>query len=225
MRGMSPERGDTDPRDDAMLVARLWQTMITTRALSWGAGSPSWTHYHGNTRPGTPAGAAALADENIAELTGQQRQIEAVEWAQRVRFEGRVMRPTNTDSVAAMLALHSASDLPAPQQVRELADALQEAGEIPPDRLHTEDLLTAIQCLGPRQNIDVRERILNGRKLTKLLRGNLGIYLWEVTHPEWMKTFWETRKLARTTAIGELRLSHLRIEQRKIRGRVTDIVE
>ncbi|MFJ5951330.1 hypothetical protein [Streptomyces noursei] len=112
MHGMSPERGDNDPREDALTVARLWQTMITTRALSWGAGNPSWTHYHGNTRPGTPAGAAALADENIAELTGQQRQIEAVEWAQRVRFEGRVMRPTNTDSVAAMLALHSAKDLP-----------------------------------------------------------------------------------------------------------------
>ncbi|MFK0142663.1 hypothetical protein [Streptomyces murinus] len=225
MHGMSPERGDSDPRDDALLVARLWQTMITTRALSWGAGSPSWTHYHGNTRPGTPAGAAALAEENIAELTGQQRQIEAAEWAQRVRFEGRVMRPTNTDSVAAMLALHSARDLPAPQQVRELADALQEAGEIPPDRLDTEDLLTAVQCLGPRQNIDVRERILNGKKLTKLLRGNLAIYLWEVTHPEWMNTFWETRKLARTTAIGELRLSHLRLEQRKIRGRVLDVIE
>jgi hypothetical protein len=98
-------------------------------------GNSSWTHYHGNTRPGTPAGAAVLADENIAELTGQHPQIEAAEWAQRVRFEGRVMRPTNTDSVAAMLALHSARDLPA--QVRELADALQEAGEIPPDPLDT----------------------------------------------------------------------------------------
>ncbi|MFD4791317.1 hypothetical protein ACFWN1_30605, partial [Streptomyces sp. NPDC058459] len=192
---------------------------------SWGAGNPSWTRYHGNTRPGTPAGAAALADENIAELIGQQQQIEAVEWAQRVRFEGRVMRPTSSDSVAAMLALHSAKDLPAPQQVRELADALQEAGEIPPDHLDSEDLLTAVQCLGPRQNIDVRERILNGKKLTKLLRENLAIYLWEVTHPEWMKVFWETRKLARTTAIGELRLSHLKLEQRKIRGRVLNVFD
>ncbi|MFF4305528.1 hypothetical protein [Streptomyces sp. NPDC001601] len=225
MHGMSPERGDSDPRDDAMLVARLWQTMITTQALSWGAGNSSWTHYRGNTRPGTPAGAAVLADENIAELIGRQPQIEAAEWAQRVRFEGRIMRPTNTDSVAAMLALHSAKDLPAPRQVRELADALQEAGEIPPDPLDTEDLLTAIQCLGPRQNIDVRERILNGKKLTKLLRENLAIYLWEVTHPEWMGTFWATRKLAKTTAIGELHLSGLRIEQRKIRGRVIDSIE
>lgn len=31
--------------------------------------------------------------------------------------------------------------------------------------------------------------------------------------------FWQTRKLARTTAIGELRLSHLKLEQRHIRGR------
>ncbi|MGC5260719.1 hypothetical protein ACPXCO_06750 [Streptomyces cyaneofuscatus] len=46
----------------------------------------------------------------------------------------------------------------------------------------------------------------------------------EVAHPEWMKTFWETRKLARTTDIGELRLSHLRVEQRKIRGCVLDVV-
>lgn len=40
-----------------------------------------------------------------------------------------------------------------------------------------------------------------------------------------MQTFWETRKLARTTAIGELRLSHLRLEQRKIRGRVLTIFD
>ena len=111
-----------------------------------------------------------MADENTAELTGQQRQIEAVEWAQRVCLEGRVMQPTSTDSAAAMPALHSAKVLPAPQQVRELADALQEAGEVPSAHLDSEDLLTAVQCLGPRQNIDVRERILNGKKLTKLLR-------------------------------------------------------
>ncbi|MFD4790777.1 hypothetical protein ACFWN1_27760, partial [Streptomyces sp. NPDC058459] len=40
MHGMSPERGDNDPREDALTVARLWQTMVTTRALSWGAGNP-----------------------------------------------------------------------------------------------------------------------------------------------------------------------------------------
>ncbi|MGW0770281.1 hypothetical protein [Streptomyces sp. NPDC002676] len=61
---MSPERGENDPR---------WQTMVTARALSWGAGSPSWRHYDGNTRPGTPARAAALAEEDLAELTGRQR--------------------------------------------------------------------------------------------------------------------------------------------------------
>ncbi|MET7361205.1 VWA domain-containing protein [Streptomyces sp. NPDC005562] len=49
--------------------------------------------------------------------------------------------------------------------------------------------------------------------------------LWEVTHPDWMKMFWETRKLARTTAIGELRLSHLKLEQRKIRGHVLNVFD
>ncbi|MFI6547175.1 hypothetical protein ACIBO9_28395 [Streptomyces prunicolor] len=224
--GMSPERGDNDPREDALLVARLWQTVITTRALAWGAGSSSWTDYHGNTRPGAPAGAAALSDDNIAELTGHHPHIEAVEWAQRVREEGRVMRPTDFDHMASRLALHWAKDLPAPQQVRELADTLQQAGQIPADRhMGTEELLTAIQCLGPRQNLDVRERILSDKRLTKLLRENLSIRLWEITHPEWMKTFWDTRKLARTTAIGELRLSHLKLEQRQIRGHVLDAMD
>ncbi|WP_269785621.1 hypothetical protein [Streptomyces buecherae] len=35
----------------------------------------------------------------------------------------------------------------------------------------------------------------------------------------------QTRKLARTTATGELRLSHLKLEQRQIRGGVLDAIE
>ncbi|WP_217225972.1 hypothetical protein [Streptomyces anulatus] len=225
MHGMSPARGDSDPRDDALLVARLWQTMVTTRALAWGAGSASWTHYEGNTRPGTPAGTAALAQANIDELLGRQRQIEAVEWADRVRNEGRVMRPTHLAPLAASLAQLARADLPAPQQIRELADVMREAGHIPEGcTLEAEELLTACQCLGPRQNVDVRTRILNGRKLTKALRLNVAFALWEITHPEWMAEFWRWYHLSKCTATGAIRTEQLKQEQWQIRGRIAATV-
>ncbi|MFF7643026.1 hypothetical protein [Streptomyces canus] len=225
MRGMSPNRGDSDPRDDARLVARIWQTMVTTRALAWGAGSSSWTHHEGNTRPGTPAGTAALAQAHIDELVGRQRQIEAVEWAQRVRDEGRVMRPTHLDLLAASLAQQARADLPEPRQIRELADVMQEAGHVPEDcELDAEDLLTACQCLGPRQNADVRTRILSGKKLTKALRLNVAFALWEITHPEWMAEFWRWYHLSKSTATGVIRTEQLKQEQWQIRGRIAATV-
>jgi hypothetical protein len=211
--GMSPYRGKADPRDDALLVAELWQTMVITRTLSWGAGEPSWTHYEGDTRPGSSPGSAALADEQIAELIGQHRQIESAEWEERIRQEGRVMRPTHRNVEALLLARLSAKDLPAPTLIRAMAERLQFAGEIPANlTLTDEDLYIACQYLGAKQNLDVRERIAANQNLTKTLREALAWALWQSTHPEWMANFWSCYHLAKDTATGYMRFQQLKTE-------------
>jgi hypothetical protein len=157
----SPRRGDNDPRDDALLVAELWKSLVTTRFLFWGAGAPSWTTSEGDTRPGSPGGTAALATADADVLTGRRPQL------------GDDERPTWYLPYAALdghdalrLAEMPAGDLPAPALIREVAES------IAPRRapLVNEDLWTACQYLGTRQNAELRERIAAGRRLTKVLR-------------------------------------------------------
>lgn len=224
--GMSPERHDADPREDATLVARTWEAMVTTRTLAWGAGKPFWTHRDGDTRPGTAAGSAELGGEHIAELTGEQPQVEAAEWAARIREEGRIMRPTTPSINGLLLANLAAAYIPVPEPVRIIADTLQAAGEIPTDRvLQAEDLYMACQYLGTQQNLDVRHRSATGKKLTKPLREPVAWALWQLTHPEWTAAQRHWRKEARTTATGHIRLQELKKERERIRGRLAALVD
>jgi len=225
LHGMSPERHDADPREDAALVARVWEAMVTRRKLAWGPGKPSWTHYDGDTRPGAPAGSAQLGDEHIAELTGQQPHAEAVEWAARLQAGGRVMQPTTTNSYAMDLANLSAARIPVPEQVRLIADTLRAAGEIPADQaLQSEDLYMACQYLGTQQNIDVRLRSVSGRKLTKPLREPVAWALWQLTHPEWTAAYLSARRASRETVAGSIRYDELKLERARIRGRLAALV-
>ncbi|ATL31263.1 hypothetical protein [Streptomyces formicae] len=222
MSGMSPERHDADPREDASLVARTWEAMVTTRTLAWGAGKPFWTHLDGDTRPGS----AELVDEHIAELTGEQPQIEAAEWAARIREEGRIMRPTTPSINSLLLANLAAACIPAPEPVRIIADLLQTAGEIPSARvLQAEDLYMACQYLGTQQNLDVRHRSTTGKTLTKPLREPVAWALWQLAQPEWTAAQRHWREEARTTATGHVRLRELKKERERIRGRLAALVD
>jgi hypothetical protein len=184
----SPKRGDHDPRDDARLVAELWERWIATRQLSWGAGEPSWTAFEGDTREGSPGGTATLGSEQIGELTRYRPHAEAAQWRSTYR-RGVPINPASAD----LLANLSAADLPAPAAIRALAEHLQNAGMIPAGlALTDEDLYTACQYLGAKQNLCVRERIAIGGSITKPLREPLAWALWQVTHPEWAARPWTT---------------------------------
>jgi hypothetical protein len=223
--GMSPDRHNADPCEDAALVARVWEAMVTTRTLAWGAGKPSWTHYEGDTRPGTPAGSADLDADHIAELVGTKPHVEAAEWAARIQGEGLIMRPTRPNVDALTLANLAAAHIPAPEPVRLIADILQAAGEIPADRaLKAEDLYMACQYLGVQQNKDVRYRALTGDNLTKVLREPVAWALWQLAHPEWSAAQRYWRKEAETSTTACIRLEELKKERGRIRARLAALV-
>lgn len=205
----APYRGAEDPRDDAAIAAALWQSMLTTRRLAWGT---SASHMSGQD------GSAALEQEHVDELTGRRAQPEAAQWRERVRA-GRVLLPTAVNGDAALLAGLSARDLPAPVHIRALAHLLAAAGHVPPDRQWSEEeLYTACQYLGTLQNIDARERIDQGRELTKLLRRNLVWALWQIAHPQWTATFNHYSRLAYSTPAREgAAAAMLRIDGGRVR--------
>lgn len=182
----SPGREHHDPCDDARLAAALWERWVTSRRLSWGAGAPSWTCEEGNIRAGSPGGSAELGAGHIAELTGRRPQAEAIGWRAAYRW-GMDIDPAS----APLLARLSAADLPAPAAIREMAERLRDARMIPARlTLTDEDLYTACQYLGAKQNLEVRGRIAQGRAITKPLREPLAWALWQSTHPEWLASPW-----------------------------------
>ncbi len=192
----SPHRGDHDPCADARLVAALWERWVTTRRLSWGPGAPSWTCEEGHTRDGSPGRSAALTAEHIAELTGRRPHAEAAGWRSAYRW-GKDIDPAS----AALLANLSAADLPAPTVIRKMARRLQDTGMIPAGQeLTDEDLYTACQYLGAKQNLEVRERLARGRDITKPLREPLAWALWQSTHPDWLANPWTTDQKRRIRA-------------------------
>lgn len=216
-------RGAHDPRDDARLVARLWETMMTMRALSWGAGEPSWTHYDGDTRPGTPAGAAALGEEHIAELLGQARQPESREWRSRLLAGGRVLLPTEINAVAALLAHYTKADLPEPTMLRQLAVKLEGTGEVPRG-LADEDLFTVCQWLGAKTNLEVRKRLQSGRPFTKKLRVDLAFALWQSTHRDFMFASMEARRRSREDVNAYFTMERMKQVEYAIRPRLAEAV-
>lgn len=223
--GDTPLRSDAgvdDPCHDALIIAQLWRAMISTRHLAWGG----VTVYSPSRQPG----AADLSVEHVDELTGRRRQIEATEWRQRARG-GRILLPTRIDGNAARLSCLSARDLPAPAQVKELADRLRGAGEIPASQTFTdEELYTACQYLGVQQNIDARSRILDNRKLTKPLRLNIAWALWQIAHPAWATQYADTSRRAYSrvardgVASASLRMQTLNVQKNQFWARVAAAV-
>lgn len=220
---ITPHRGNADPREDAYLVARLWETMMTTRVLSWGAGEPSWTHYDGDTRPGTPGGTAALDETALAELTGQQRQPESREWHHRLLTGGRVLLPTKSNYVASRLVRFARAQLNDLSQLRVLAAKVHDTREIP--RVESEeDLLTACQWLGAKTNLDIRERLFSGRALTKKLRIDYAIALWESTHSDFMREFMDLRRRGREDVSALLEAERMKQVQYAVRPKLAEAV-
>ena len=156
-----PRRGSHDPRDDAILVAELWETLVTRRLLSWGAGRAWWTPGERTSGEGSPGGTAALTGSHIDILTGRRPQVDTggqVPWW----WHYATMRGYAAVSLASL----SAADLPTPALIRDIAETVVPSGAV----LTDEDLWTACQYLGTKQNLDVRERIAAGRGLTRMLR-------------------------------------------------------
>jgi hypothetical protein len=223
-KGLAPLRRDAgidDPCHDALIIARLWEKMLVTGHLAWGT---TVNGFYGAD------GEADLEPGHTAELVGGLAQPEAAQWRERAR-SGRIMLPTRVDGYGALLFRLGAGDLPEPAQVGQLADRLREAGEIPADRVFSrEELYTACQHLGVQQNIDVRERIADGRKPTKLLRVNLGWALWQIAHSAWSSNYNDTSRLASSklaregVAAAMLRMNSLNAQKDAIRARVARVV-
>ncbi|MEV7930570.1 hypothetical protein [Kitasatospora sp. NPDC088779] len=213
----SPNRHDADPREDALLVARLWQHMLTERTLAWGSSARGAL---GANR----GGGGPLDEQALAELTGQQRQVEADQWRERFRF-GRILHPTHIDAHSFSLSRFPAAVLPSPVQVRDIAERLRAGGEIPAETVLTdEELFTACQYLGPLQHIDARERIADGRKLIKLLRENLAWALWSITHRDWINEHWYWIRRGKQSATAWNKVAEMNDEKARIRGRLWRLV-
>lgn len=65
------QRGDTDPHEDAELVGRVWQAMLTTQKLSWGGGftgphpgGPALVAHHRCRNPGRSQAGPVPADRS-----------------------------------------------------------------------------------------------------------------------------------------------------------------
>ena len=71
---------------------------------------------------------------------------------------------------------------------------LQHDGLLTQDRLSDEELLTACQWMGIGQNLEVRERVADSRKLLKSQRIRLTQALWESTHPDQMNELFRARR-------------------------------
>ncbi|WP_424534258.1 hypothetical protein ACOZ38_28605 [Sphaerisporangium viridialbum] len=198
-------RGDHDPREDAALLASLWQTIVTSGVLAWGSGLTA----------GGSKGSVPLTAEHIEELTGKRSQPENEGWRSRLRAEGTNHETGEGRSRVQRLI---AADLPSPTMIRDLAERLQHTGLIPARRLSDEELYTACQWMGYGQNLDVRSRIAEGRPLTKALRQRVAQALWESTHPEWINTLFNMRSLARTSALAFVKFQQLMQEQSRIRA-------
>lgn len=179
-------RGSHDPRDDAFLVAQLWLHLVESRGVSWAAAEPGWASNWGNASwSGSPAGEATLASEDLDALIGRRRQIESVEWKERVRTAGQVLLPTTRDQVAAALAARGARDLPAPGALagsatgailwEEIALSLQGAGELPGDeRLSDEKRSAGFNGIKYESKRSCRTKPGKGRQPQCLSRGRCG---------------------------------------------------
>lgn len=155
-------RGDHDPREDAALVCRLWEHLVTARSFRWGPGM----RYHGKT------GTAALSEAHHAELLGKHTHPSTRGTQDAFTAGG----PRANRMIAA--------SLPAPTTIRVQAEKLQHDGLLTQERLSDEELLTACQWMGIGQNFEIRERIADGRALVKSQRTRLSQALWDSTHPE-----------------------------------------
>ena len=87
-----------------------------------------------------------------------------------------------------------AASLSAPTTIRAQAEKLQHDGLLTQDQLSDEELLTACQWMGIGQNLEVRERVTDNRKLLKSQRVRLAQALWESTHPEQMNELFRARR-------------------------------
>ncbi|GAA2626451.1 hypothetical protein GCM10010411_74230 [Actinomadura fulvescens] len=167
-------RGDHDPREDAALVGRLWEHLVTARSIRWGPG----TMHRANK------GIAALPDDHVAELHGERTDPNTRGTQDAFTAGG----PPANRVIAA--------SLPAPTAIRGLAETLQHDGLLTLGRLSDEELFTACQWMGIGQNLQVRERIADGRSFVKTQRIRPAQALWESTHPEQMNELFQARRHA-----------------------------
>ena len=135
----------------------------------------SQTRYH-NRLPArlevlaSPAdGIVDLADENIAELTGQQRQVEAVDGRSGAVSKAVSCAPPAPARWSPCSPSTPPRTFPHPSRSASSADALQEP-ESSRRTAYTEDPLTAVQCLYSSQKNNVRGHIIKAAKFTNLLR-------------------------------------------------------
>jgi hypothetical protein len=189
-------RGDHDPREDAALVARLWEHRVIAQSMRWGSGM--W---------GAKTGTAELTDDQVAELLGKR--TDPGTRGTRQAFTAGGPRAN----------LRIAASLGPPTALRQLAERLQDADLLDPGRLSDEELFTACQWMGWNQNMDVRDRLADGRKLTKVQRVRLAQALWESTHLAEMSDLFRARRdAANGSVIASVRVQHLMNQQAKIRA-------
>lgn len=169
------------PTEDAHVVRKLHQTMLSTGAVGWGKGT-------------APEAVVSLSDDTMRLLRGERPWINAAEWKRRLYADGRILLPTDRDPDAATLAKLSEPTITSPLGLlTEIAEALNDAEFLDRWPLQTEELLNGLQYLPPGSNITLRKRIAKSRtQAPSKILDDYAWALWRCTHREqvnvWVKS-------------------------------------
>lgn len=200
--------GSPDARDDALVVSKLWSTLITVGAVTWGAGQPGYSSAHGHGWTGKEGGTAALSKEALASLRG----------ATRANFD-------SWDTLARMtsvVAVTSAIDLAGGTQRLDAIWAGLAAGGFVGNQSTQEALLTGLQFMGANENATLRDRLVSGKNLTQTLRKSYAWGLFQSQHPEMIK-HWSEASTHRHSARGGMHWLEVRDTRQNLKADVEQI--
>lgn len=168
------------PTEDAHVVRKLHQAILSTGAAGWGNGIE-------------PEAVVSLSDDTSSLLRGERPWIDAAEWKRRLHADGRILLPTSRDPDAAKLAELAEHTIASPLGLlTEIAEALNDAELFDRWPLQTEDLLNGLQYLPAGSNTTLRQRIVTSRtQAPSEILDDYAWALWRCTHREqvdaWVK--------------------------------------
>lgn len=187
-------RQGADPREDALLVMRLWETLVTTRAVTLPAGGAGHSSWEGSSWKDTPGATVALSDAVVREITGEASTPEQTDWFKLTSTIGGVLGDFPGGGDRARLA--ATRRLP-PSGIAELIrihGALKEHRLVPetsPSITHAV-LLEGLQRVPGMQLLDTRNRLCTGTPLKKTQRQAVAWGMWLATHRSWETAYWQT---------------------------------
>jgi len=187
-------RNKSDPRDDARLVMRLWETLVATRAVVIPAAGAGQASTYGPGWKDTPGDTFALATETVRELTGEMPTPERTNWFDLTRGNGGVLGVFPGGGDRARLAATRRLPASGRAELLSIHAALNDHGLIPAASLSMTPtvVLEGLQRVPGQQLFKTRESLCAGTPLTVSQRAEVAWGMWHATHRLWEAAYWQT---------------------------------